>query len=238
MALNTGKILRVNLSSGKISTEMVPEKIAAAFIGGRGYGIRYLYDEIAPGTDPLGEKNKLLMLTGPLAGTTAQAVSRWVVCTRSPLTGAFARSVCGADFGAWLKFAGYEIIIVEGKADKPVYLHLTPDDCKIIDAREMWGKDTKMTQAWLTTSHGKNTRAACIGPAGENLVKYAAVVSDRRTAGRCGTGTVMGSKNLKAVAITATRKLQLHDEAAYNALAKEQINIIKNNGGFLNHKGR
>jgi aldehyde:ferredoxin oxidoreductase len=236
VALNTGKILRINLSSGKVSTETVPEEIAADFIGGRGYGIRYLYDEIKPGIDPLGEKNKLLMLNGPLAGTMAQAVSRWMTCTRSPLTGTFARSVCGADFGAWLKFAGYEVLIIEGKADKPAYIHITPDGCKILDAREIWGKDTKETQAWLTNSHGKDTRAACIGPAGENLVKYAAVVSDRRTAGRCGTGAVMGSKNLKAVAITAARKLHLYDEAAYNALAKEQVNIIRNNPGFLNHK--
>jgi aldehyde:ferredoxin oxidoreductase len=236
MALNTGKILRVNLSSGKISTEVVPEKIAEDFVGGRGYGIRYLYDEITPGTDPLGEKNKLLILTGPLAGTTAQAVSRWMVCTRSPQTGAFARSVCGADFGAWLKFTGYEIIIVEGKADKPVYLHLTPESCQIMDARDIWGKDTRVTQEWLNNQHGKNTRTACIGPAGENLVKYAAVVSDRRTAGRCGTGAVMGSKNLKAVAVTARRKTWLYDESAYNALAKEQVNIIRNNGSFQNHK--
>lgn len=236
MALNTGKILRVNLTSGKVSTDSVPEKIAADFIGGRGYGIRYLYDEITSGVDPLGEKNKLLMLNGPLAGTTAQAVSRWMVCTRSPLTGAFARSVCGADFGAWLKFAGYEIIIIEGKAEKPVYIHLTPDSCKILDAAEIWGKDTKETQAWLTQQHGKNTRTACIGPAGENLVKYAAIVSDRRTAGRCGTGTVMGSKNLKAVVITAQRKLLLADPETYEKLAREQINIIRNNGGFQNHK--
>ncbi len=236
MALNTGRILRVNLSSGKVGTESVPEKIAADFIGGRGYGIRYLYDEIESGIDPLGEKNKLLMLNGPLAGTTAQAVSRWMICTKSPLTGAFARSVCGADFGAWLKFAGYEIIIIEGRAEKPVYLSITPDGCNIVDAAEIWGKDTKETQEWLTQQHGRNTRTACIGPAGENLVKYAAVVSDRRTAGRCGTGTVMGSKNLKAVAVTAARKLHLADPEAYEKLAKEQVKILLNNEGFQSHK--
>ncbi len=236
MALNTGRILRVNLSSGKISTDTVPEKVAADFIGGRGYGIKYLYDEIAPGTNPLGEKNKVIMLAGPLAGTMAQTVSRWIVCTRSPLTGAFARSVCGADFGAWMRFADYEIIVIEGKAAKPSYLHITPDGCKILSAKEIWGKDTKETQAWLINQHGQNTRIACIGPAGENLVKYAAVVSDRRTAGRCGTGTVLGSKNLKAVAITARRALHLADPETYNTLAKEQVNIIKNDSGFLNHK--
>src|SRR3972149_5125011 len=166
MALTTGKILRVDLSRGKVSTETVPEKIAADFVGGRGYGVRYLYDEIAPGTDSLGEENKLIMLNGPLAGTTAQAVSRWMTCTLSPLTGTFTRSVCGADFGAWLKFAGYEMIILEGKAEKPSYLHLTPDGLKILDASEIWGKDTKIAQEWLVGKHGKNTPAACIGPAG------------------------------------------------------------------------
>jgi aldehyde:ferredoxin oxidoreductase len=131
MTINTGKVLRVNLSNGKTSTETVPESIAADFIGGRGYGIKYLYQELTPGIDPLGEQNKLIILTGPMAGTTAQGVSRWMVCSKSPQTGAFARSVCGADFGAWLKFAGYEIIIVEGKAENPVYLHLSDDKCKL-----------------------------------------------------------------------------------------------------------
>jgi aldehyde:ferredoxin oxidoreductase len=236
MVINTGKVLRINLSNGKVSTETVPENVATDFIGGRGYGVKYLYDEIAPGTNPLGEENKLFLLAGPLAGTMAQAVSRWIVCTKSPLTGAFARSVCGADFGAWMRFADYEIIVIEGKAAKPSYIHLTPDGVKVLNAKEIWGKDTKETQAWLVNQHGKNTRTACIGPAGENLVKYAAVVSDRRTAGRCGTGAVMGSKNLKAVAITAQRAIHLADPDAYNALAKEQVNIIKGNSGFLNHK--
>lgn len=236
MALNTGKLLRIDLSSGKITAESVPEAIAADFIGGRGYGVSYLYRELTPGIDPLGEENRLLMLNGPLAGTMAQAVSRWTVCCKSPLTGAFARSVCGADFGAWLKFAGYEVIIVEGKAEKPVYVHLTADGCKILDAGEIWGKDTKEAQAWLNEQHGQNTRTACIGPAGENLVKYAAIVSDRRTAGRCGTGAVMGSKNLKAIAITATRRTELADPGAYDRLAREQVNVIRDNEGFQNHK--
>ncbi|HSW57698.1 MAG TPA: aldehyde ferredoxin oxidoreductase family protein [Dehalococcoidales bacterium] len=236
MAINTGRILRVNLTSGRISHEIVPEKIAADFIGGRGYGIRYLWDEIKPGIDPLGEENKLLLITGPLAGTSALALSRWMAITKSPLTGAFARSVCGADFGAWLKFAGFEMIILEGKADKPAYLHISQDNCRIESAGEIWGKDTKITQEWLTAKHGKDTRAACIGPAGERLVRFAAIVSDRRTAGRCGTGAVMGSKNLKAVAITAKRRLFLADPVEFTRLAKEQATAIKDNPSYLNHK--
>jgi aldehyde:ferredoxin oxidoreductase len=236
MAVITGRILRVNLSSGNISTEVVPEAIANDFIGGRGYGIRYLYEELAPGIDPLGEQNKLMIVTGPLAGSSALAVSRWMACTKSPLTGAFARSVCGADFGAWLKWTGYEMIIFEGKATRPVYLHLTNEGCRIEDAAEMWGKDTKETQEWLVQRLGKDTRSACIGPAGENLVKYAAIVSGRRTAGRCGTGAVMGSKNLKAIAVTARRKLELADPDAYTKLVKEQAALMQANQGFLNHK--
>jgi len=186
MTLNTGKILRVNLTTGATSTDTVPVRIAEDFVGGRGYAVKYLYDELAPGVDPLGVDNRLIMATGPLAGTAAQAVSRWMVCCKSPLTGAFARSVCGADFGAWLKFAGYEIIIIEGKAEKPVYIHVTENGAEIKDASAIWGTDTRETQLRITETHGKNTRIACIGPAGEKLVKYAAVVSDRRTAGRCG----------------------------------------------------
>lgn len=236
MALNTGRFLRINLTSRKTAVESVPESVAEDFVGARGYGIRYLFDELAPGIDPLGEQNKLLMLSGPLAGTSAIAVSRWMACTKSPLTGGYARSVCGADFGAWLRFIDYEFLILEGKADKPVYIHLTEDGCEILDAGEIWGTDTKKTQAWLVEKHGKKTRTACIGPAGEKLVRYAAIVSDRRTAGRCGTGAVMGSKNLKAVAITASRKVHLSDPVAYDKLAKEQVKLIRDNDAYLHHK--
>jgi aldehyde:ferredoxin oxidoreductase len=236
MALNTGRFLRINLTDRKTTTESIPESVAEDFIGGRGYGIRYLYDELAPGTDPLGEQNKLILLAGPLAGTSAIAVSRWMACTKSPLTGGYARSVGGADFAAWLRFVDYDFLLLEGKADKPVYIHLTEDGCQILDAGEIWGKDTKVTQTWLEEQHGKKTRTACIGPAGEKLVRYAAIVSDRRTAGRCGTGAVMGSKNLKAVAITASRAVHLGDQEAYEKLAKEQIKLIQGNDGYKHHK--
>jgi len=230
------KLLRVNLSNRKITTEPIPQQIRTDFIGGRGLGIKYLYDELPPGVDPLGVQNKLLLVSGPLAGTNAQAVARWMAITKSPLTGAYARSVAGADFGAWLKFAGYDLIIVEGRAAKPAYIHLTADSCQIHDAAEIWGKDTVITQKWLSQQHGKDTRTACIGQAGENLVRYAAIVSARRTAGRCGTGAVMGSKNLKAVAITAQRNVQLHDPETFKNLVKEQIQMMQANKAFQHHK--
>lgn len=236
MAVNTGNYLKVNLSTGKTATESVPEQVALDFVGGRGYGIKYLYDLLKPGADPLGKDNILILLNGPLAGSSAQAVSRWMAITKSPLTGCYARSVAGADFGAWLKFAGYEFIVIEGKADKPVYLHITPEERKVLSAGEIWGKDTKVTQEWLTGQHGNNTRAVCIGPGGEKLVRYAAIVSGRRTAGRCGTGAVMGSKNLKAVAISASRNVQVADPAAYDSLVKEQIAMIQESKGFENHR--
>ncbi len=236
MAVNTGRFLRVNLSTGKTTTDSVPEQVARDFVGGRGYGIRYLYDELAPDIDPLSKQNKLILLAGPLAGAGALASSRWMAVTKSPLTGGYIRSVGGTDFGAWLSFAGYELMIIEGKADKPVYLHLTREGCTVEDAAQLWGKDTKVTQEWLTEKHGRNTRAVCIGPGGEKLVRYAAIVSGRRTAGRGGTGAVMGSKNLKAVAITATRHLQLSDATAFAQLVKDQTKVVLNDKGFQNHR--
>ena len=231
----TGKFIRINLSNGKITTEPVDQHAIMDFIGGRGVGVSYLFRELEPNIDPLGEKNKLILINGPLAGTNAQAVSRWMAITKSPLTGAYARSVAGADFGAWLKFAGYDFIIIEGKAEKPVYIHLTSDSCQIKDARDLWGKNTLETQELLVQRHGENTRIACIGPGGEKLVKYAAIVTQRRTCGRCGTGTVMGSKNLKAIAVTAQRNIKLHDSDLFAQLVKKQITSLKANKGFVNH---
>ena len=165
----------------------------------------------------------MILATGVLAGTQAQSVSRWLACTKSPLTGCYARSCCGGDFGAWMKFSGYDFILIEGKAEKPVFLVIQAECAELKGAEELWGKDTAQTQDWLKESYGKATRSACIGPAAEKLVKYAAIVSGRRTAGRCGTGTVMGSKGLKAVTIRAKRNLALHDPEGFADLVKEQV---------------
>ncbi len=227
MAGYAGKFLRVNLTTGGVTAEPVPEQVKKDFIGGRGFGVRYLYDEVAPGVDPLSPENKLLLLVGPLAGTTAQFCSRWVAVAKSPLTGILGAASGGGDFGAWMKFAGFDFIIIEGKAAKPVYLYIERDHCEIRDGTELWGMTTAQTQDRLRDVHGKQVRAACIGPGGEKLVRYAAIVSGRRTASRCGMGTVMGAKNLKAVAINASRNIELHNPGAFRQLVKKQIDICK-----------
>lgn len=229
------KSLKVDLSTGEIKSEPINERAVLDFIGGRGFGVFHLYQAQTPGVDPLSEQNNIFLLTGPLAGGPAMSVSRWMVVTKSPLTGAYARAVGGADFGAWLKFAGYEFIQVTGKAKKPVYLHLTPDSCRIVDASDLWGKDITKTQEILQEKHGKNTRTACIGIAGEKLVRYAGVFSSKRSASRCGGGAVMGSKNLKAVAVTAQRNLKFADEEAFRLAAKEQIAAYHSSPGFKSH---
>jgi aldehyde:ferredoxin oxidoreductase len=231
-----GRFLRVDLSKGTVADEPLPLQVAMDFIAGRGFGIKYLYDELPPHTDPLGEHNKILLVPGVLAGSAAQSCSRWVVCTKSPLTGCYARASSGGDFGAWMKFAGYDFILIEGKSPAPVYLHVARDKAELKGAGEIWGVDTGATQEWLERQHGPATRTACIGPAAEKLVKYSAIVTGRRTASRCGVGTVMGSKKLKAVAITAKRNLDLHDPEAFRDLAKEQFRIMKASGDYAYNK--
>ena len=211
-----GKILRVNLSKGAVSVEDLDEKAAHDYIGGRGLGIKYLYDEIDPRVDPLSSRNKLIMATGPLTGTGALAAGRYTVVTKSPLTGAIANSNSGGYFGAELKFAGYDMIIFEGKAKEPVYLWIENDDIEIRSAKNLWGKNTPETTAAIQSETDDDAKVACIGPAGENLVKFANIMNDNgRAAGRSGVGAVMGSKNLKAVAVRGTNGVTVADPEGF-----------------------
>jgi aldehyde:ferredoxin oxidoreductase len=224
----TGKYLKVNLSTGEVTKPPLSMSIAKDFIGGLGFGIKYLYDELGAGVEPLGESNVLLLISGPLAGTKIQSMSRLIACTKSPLTGGFAKANSGGDFGAWIKYAGYDFIMITGKSDNPVYLYITSEDVQLKDASELWRKDTAYTQDWLSRQYGTDVRTACIGIAGENLVKYAAIVSGRRTASRCGVGTVMGSKLLKAVTIKASKKnIDVYDPDAHDKLAREQSKVMR-----------
>jgi len=223
MAQKARKFLRVDLSSGIAREEDIPSEVVRDFIGGRGLGIKYLYDELSPNVDPLGPDNKLMLLTGPLAGSGAQSCSRWMVITKSPLTGAYIRSVGGANFAAALNFAGFDFVLCEGKAEEPVYLHIENGKGALKDAQELWGLDTLQTQEKLEALHGKKTRTACIGPSGENGVLYSGVVSGRRICARGGVGTVMGSKNLKAVAVSASGPLDLPDPEGFKKIVREEI---------------
>jgi aldehyde:ferredoxin oxidoreductase len=224
----TGKLLRVNLSSGESKVEPVPDPVVKDFLGGRGLGIRYLYQELSPGIDPLGVENKLLFAMGPLGATPALGFSKIAVVTKSPLTGGMTKSVGGGYFGAFLKFAGFDALIVEGRAQNPVYIYIKDGDAEVVNAVELWGLDTQEVQEELRNRHGLRTKVACIGPAGEKLVRYSAIVSDRRAAARGGVGAVMGAKKLKAVAINVTGTVPLCNAEEFKRLVREQVEGLKN----------
>ena len=223
----TGKLLRVDLSSGQSKVEPLPEPVIKDFLGGRGLGVRYLYQELSPGIDPLGPQNKLFFLMGPLGATLALGFSKMAVVTKSPLTGGVAKSICGGYFGASLKFAGFDALVVEGRAHNPVYIYIEDGSANLLDAAELWGLDTQQTQERLRKKHGTRTKVACIGPAAEKLVRYSAILSDRRTAARGGVGAVMGAKRLKAVAINPTGSVALHNAEEFRRLVREQVESLK-----------
>ena len=228
MSTYAGHLLRVNLSSGAVAKEPIPSALQRKFIGGRGFGIDYLYEEMRPGVEPLGGDNKLLFMPGVLAGTGANGFGRWIVMTRSPLTGGLARAVGGGNFAAFMKFAGFDLVIVEGKADRPSYLLIKEDGVEIRSAADLWGLDTQQTQPPLNKRHGQRAQTACIGPAGEALVRFATITHGTRTASRCGVGTVMGAKNLKAMTILSrAHPPQAYDKEEFKALLKEHSDILR-----------
>ncbi|HID60511.1 MAG TPA: hypothetical protein EYP46_01460, partial [Hadesarchaea archaeon] len=221
----TGELLRVNLSTGSITAEKTDRTAAYNFLGGRGYGAKILYDELKPNTCPLGPANKLIFMTGPLTGTAFPGAGRTAVCFRSPLTDTIADSLMGGSFGVYLKRAGFDGIIFEGKSDKPVYVLVDGAKVSIEDARSLWGKTTSETKRELLKKH-ENALVAVIGPAGENLVRLACVISGGRTgrggvAGRCGPGAVMGSKLLKALVVRGEEKIRIAHEGEFKKILEK-----------------
>lgn len=211
-----GKILRVNLSTGKVGTEALCPELARRFIGARGLGEKILSDEVDPKVDPLSPENKLLFVTGPLTGTLATSAGRYEVVTKGPLTGTIAASNSGGYFGPELKYAGYDAVIIEGRAQAPVYLWIFNDRVELRPAGHLWGKVVSETTDQLLAETDPEAKVACIGPAGENLVLFAGVVNDKhRAAGRTGVGAVMGSKNLKAVVVRGTGGVKVADKEAF-----------------------
>jgi len=223
-----GKILRVNLNEQKIYSENLEPKIAKDFIGGRGIGIYYLLKEMNPKCDPLSEENMFIMATGPLTGTMAPTGARYMIITKSPLTGAVTCSNSGGDFPAELKKSGFDIIIIRGKANKPVYLYIKNGNAELKDASDLWGMNThEATDAILKKTDPK-AKVACIGPAGEKLVRFASVMNDKnRAAGRSGVGAVMGSKNLKGIAAYGNNKINLSDKEEFKKINSEILKKFK-----------
>ena len=224
----TGKVLRINLTDQTAKEEELPLEIAKDFIGGAGFGIKYLFDEVPAGADPLGPDNKLVFASGPLSGTTVPCASRMAVTAKSPLTGAVGMALSGGYFPVELKFAGYDVLIIEGKADKPTYVWIKDGRVQFRSAKKLWGMKTTDTQQIIKNElNDQNVRIACIGPAGENQIKIASIINEMRAMGRKGLGAVMGSKNLKAIAIRGKGKVPVADKDKLKAARNEFTKAMK-----------
>ncbi|MEM3796907.1 MAG: aldehyde ferredoxin oxidoreductase family protein [Candidatus Bathyarchaeia archaeon] len=223
-----GKMLRINLKNKSATVEPLKDSLIRRFIGGRGFGIKVLWDEVPAGVDPLGPENKLVISVGPLTGTKVQSASRWVAQFKSPLTGIYCRSVGGGCFGAELKFAGYDAIVVEGKSEKSTYVWINDDNVEFRDASKVWGLNTMATRDILLEETDRKARMVTIGPAGEKLVKFSSIVTDdTRTAGRGGGGAVMGSKNLKAIVVKGSKRPDVYDERTLDEAVNEQLKAYR-----------
>ncbi|MCU0559586.1 MAG: aldehyde ferredoxin oxidoreductase family protein [Desulfobacterales bacterium] len=213
-----GTILRVDLTRGTIATEKLDPRVARSYIGARGFGIYYLRKEVDPRCDPLGPFNTLIMAAGPLTGTAAPTGARYVVTTKSPLTGAITCSNSGGNFPAELKKSGIDAILFEGRAERPVYLWVDRGRAELRPAGHLWGLTTHQTDEALRRETDEKAKTAVIGPAGERRVLFAAIMNDRdRAAGRAGVGAVMGAKNLKAVVVRGEGEVALADPAGFKA---------------------
>ncbi len=224
------KILRVSLTDNKTLTEHLSPEIMFRFLGGRGLGVKLIYDELKSGVDPLSPDNILIFAVGPLTATSVPTAGRFVVITKSPLTGTIFDSHCGGYFGAQLRKAGYVAIVIHGRSSTPAYLWIDDDKVEIKDATHLWGLDTYETTDRLLDETGPKAQVACIGPAGENGVKLAAIINDKhRAAGRGGVGAVMGSKGLKAVVVKGSKSPSVSDEDSLESAVKRARLLIKKN---------
>jgi len=224
-----GRILRVDLSKGKVVALPLREKLVKGYIGGTGFCARILWDETGPDTDPLGPENRLVFAVGPLTGTAWPTSGRFNVAARSPLTEIWGEANAGGDWGPELKYAGYDAIIVRGKAKKPTYLWIDDDNVELGDASPLWGKTTWETEETIREDLGdRDVKVASIGQAGENLVRFACIINaSHRAAGRVGMGTVMGSKGLKAVAVRGSKDVRVADPERFFELIDDVNERIK-----------
>jgi len=221
----TGKRVHVDLSKGKVRVLKLEEGFCRTYLGGKGFAAKILYEETRRGINPLSPDNLLVFAVGPLVGTAAPGANRLVACFKSPLTGIWGESYCGGELGTQLKWAGIDVLTVAGRSSKPVYLMVDDGAVELKDASHLWGKDSYEAERILIEEAGREFQFATIGPAGENLVKFACVTHARgRQLGRCGAGAVFGSKNLKAIAVRGSR---LPEVADVEALAGFRWKIFK-----------
>ena len=224
----TGKILRINLTDQTVKEEDLPFQMAKDFIGGAGFGIKYLFDEVPANADALGPDNKLIFSPGPFSGTNVPCASRMAVTAKSPLTGAVGMGLSGGHFPVELKFAGYDALIVEGESKEPVYIWIKDGEVKFRSAEKIWGMKTTDTQQIIKNElSDQNVRIACIGPAGENQIKIASIINEWRAVGRKGLVAVMGSKNLKAIAVRGVEKIKIADKDKLKEARKIFIKAMK-----------
>ncbi len=227
------KILRVDLTKGTAASEPLNMEWANLYLGERGLATKYLWENMDPKVDPMAPDNVLIFATGPLTGTMASTSGRYAVVTKGPLTGAIACSNSGGKFGAELKFAGYDLLVIHGRSPKPVYLHILDDQVEFLPAGEIWGTSVWHTEEWLK-AHQQNPllKVAAIGVAGERGVRFACIINDlHRAAGRSGVGAVMGSKNLKAIAVHGTVGVKVNDPKRFMQVVKETKAKLWDNDG-------
>ncbi len=223
-----GQILRVNLTNGTIKKEALDMVEAKNYLGARGLGTRFWIKECDLKMDPFSEANNMIFMTGPLTGTMATNAARYNVVCKAPLTGAMAASNSGGYWGPELKYAGYDGIIIEGKSEKPVYLCINDGEVELRCAEHLWGKDVNETTDTLREETDIDAKVACIGPAGENLVKFACIMNDyTRAAGRSGVGAVMGSKKLKAIVVKGSGAVKVADPDAFLTALTKARKMVK-----------
>jgi len=223
-----GKIIEVNLTEETIKVKKLDPSIVELYIGGRGFAIYYLIEHLKPKIDPLGEENILVISTGPLTGTLAPSSARYTIATKSPLTGVIGYANSGGHFAPELKYAGYDAIIIKGKAKSPKYLLIQDEKVSIEDASHLWGKDTWETDKILKSEYeSSNLQILSIGQAGENKVLYAAIMNNlSRAAARTGVGAVMGSKNLKAIAVSGSGFVEVHSPEEFIEFTNKTLEKI------------
>lgn len=217
-----GKILKINLTDKSTELIKIPKDWYKKYIGGEGFSAKIIYDDLKPGIDPLSEENMLVLSTGPLTATKAPCCGRVCIGFKSPLSGTIGMSNVGGHMAPMIKKAGYDVIVITGKSDTPIYISINDDYVAFKDAKHLWGLDTEETEKQIRSElNNEKVRIAEIGPAGENLVRFSAIMVDgHRAAGRGGAGAVMGSKNLKALACFGSAKLDIANEDAMGDYAK------------------